>query len=171
MDSREKLLDAARQCLLELGHGASTIKAIALRAGVNHGLVHHYFGSKENLMVEVITRETQMMLSRVSSAPAAEMLDVIVQEMVVSPERPRLLVEFLSMASKMPQVAKRIQITLEKRDAMFRDKLGMGDAGLRWLLASALLGLALTRDIASDVPTEKIIDRVRQMILNSKGTV
>jgi AcrR family transcriptional regulator len=45
----EALVDAAGQLILERGVTMS-VRDIARRAGVNHGLVHTYFGSKEALL-------------------------------------------------------------------------------------------------------------------------
>lgn len=46
----EKLVAAACDLLAEVGPRAASVRAIASRAGVNHGLVHHYFGSKDALL-------------------------------------------------------------------------------------------------------------------------
>ena len=52
--TKQKILYGARKSLIKEGHQRSTIKVIANYAGVNHGLVHHYFGSKEELMVALV---------------------------------------------------------------------------------------------------------------------
>jgi AcrR family transcriptional regulator len=46
----EKLIAAAGEMLAEVGPRATSVRAVAQRAGVNHGLVHHYFGSKDALL-------------------------------------------------------------------------------------------------------------------------
>jgi len=46
----EKLIAAAGEMLAEVGPRAMSVRAVAQRAGVNHGLVHHYFGSKDALL-------------------------------------------------------------------------------------------------------------------------
>jgi AcrR family transcriptional regulator len=53
-DRRARIVDAARKVLSEQGYSATTIKAIARAAGVAPGLVHYYFASKEDLLVEVL---------------------------------------------------------------------------------------------------------------------
>lgn len=48
--SERALIDAAIDLVVEFGPNAVSVRAIAERAGVNHGLVHHYFGSKAALV-------------------------------------------------------------------------------------------------------------------------
>jgi AcrR family transcriptional regulator len=47
--TRRAILDAARTEFARSGYTAATIRAIAARAGVDPALVHHYFGTKEDL--------------------------------------------------------------------------------------------------------------------------
>ena len=60
--TKKKILIGARECLVREGHARSTIKRISEYAGVNHGLLHHYFGSKEELMVALFEQLTENML-------------------------------------------------------------------------------------------------------------
>jgi AcrR family transcriptional regulator len=53
--SERSLIDAATVLFAERGPSAVTVRMIAERAGVNHGLVHHYFGSKQGLVRAVVT--------------------------------------------------------------------------------------------------------------------
>jgi AcrR family transcriptional regulator len=52
--SRQRVIDAAIRCILELGLYRASSNAIAERAGVTWGVIQHYFGSREALMVEVL---------------------------------------------------------------------------------------------------------------------
>jgi AcrR family transcriptional regulator len=45
------VLDAARAVFAEKGYDAATIRGIARAAGVDAALVHHFFGSKEQVFV------------------------------------------------------------------------------------------------------------------------
>ncbi|MGK5741846.1 TetR family transcriptional regulator [Micromonospora sp. URMC 103] len=49
--TREAILDAARAAFGERGFDAASIRAIAATAGVDPALVHHYFGSKDQLFL------------------------------------------------------------------------------------------------------------------------
>jgi AcrR family transcriptional regulator len=57
-DTRAALLDAAEALMVEEGYAAVTTRRVATRAGVNNGLVHYYFGTLEELFVEVFRRAT-----------------------------------------------------------------------------------------------------------------
>ena len=48
--SEDALVRAAADLFEDVGPHAVSVRAIAERAGVNHGLVHHYFGSKSGLV-------------------------------------------------------------------------------------------------------------------------
>jgi AcrR family transcriptional regulator len=53
-DARERILDAARERFTSDGYDGASIRAIAATAGVDPGLVRHYFGLKERLFVEAM---------------------------------------------------------------------------------------------------------------------
>jgi AcrR family transcriptional regulator len=60
----EALLDAAERLLLDVGYAGITTRRLAAEAGVNHGLVHYYFGSVENVLVRVLERFTERLIAR-----------------------------------------------------------------------------------------------------------
>jgi AcrR family transcriptional regulator len=60
----EALLDAAERLLVGVGHAGITTRRLATEAGVNHGLVHYYFGSVENLLLRVLERFTERLTVR-----------------------------------------------------------------------------------------------------------
>lgn len=58
-DARERLISAGYRVLSERGYDATTVKEVAREAGVNQGLVHYYFGSKDALLLAVIEEARQ----------------------------------------------------------------------------------------------------------------
>jgi AcrR family transcriptional regulator len=50
-DTRATILDAARAAFGEKGFAGTTIRAVASSAGVDAALVHHYFGTKDDLFL------------------------------------------------------------------------------------------------------------------------
>ena len=66
------LLDAAERLLVDVGHAGITTRRLAEEAGVNHGLVHYYFGSNENLLVRALERFTERLITRQRELYAAD---------------------------------------------------------------------------------------------------
>ena len=62
--AEQALLDAAERLLVDAGYAGITTRRVAKEAGVNHGLVHYYFGSNENLLVHALERFTSRLIAR-----------------------------------------------------------------------------------------------------------
>jgi AcrR family transcriptional regulator len=62
--TEEAFLDAAERLLVEVGYAGITTRRLADEAKANHGLVHYYFGSMENLLVRVLERFTERLTTR-----------------------------------------------------------------------------------------------------------
>jgi len=77
--TRQALLEAAERVFMEKGFGNTALSEIANRAGITKSLIHHYFGSKENLWQEIKQRrmdryaEEQMAMLQ-ATEPTAELL-------------------------------------------------------------------------------------------------
>lgn len=53
-DTRGAILAAARESFAHKGFAGTTIRAVAAAAGVDAALVHHYFGSKDDLFIAAL---------------------------------------------------------------------------------------------------------------------
>lgn len=53
-DRRGAILEAARESFAAQGFRGTTIRAVAREAGVDSALVHHYFGSKDDLFLAAL---------------------------------------------------------------------------------------------------------------------
>ena len=71
--AEDALLDAAERLLVDVGHAKITTRRLAEEAGVNHGLVHYYFGSNENLLVRALERFTERLIERQRELYAADL--------------------------------------------------------------------------------------------------
>jgi AcrR family transcriptional regulator len=60
----ERFLDAAERLLVEVGHTGISTRRLAEEAGANQGLVHYYFGSMDELFVQVLERFTERLIAR-----------------------------------------------------------------------------------------------------------
>jgi AcrR family transcriptional regulator len=63
-ETEQALLDAAERLLVDVGAAEITTRRVADEAGANHGLVHYYFGSVEQLLVRVLERFTERLIER-----------------------------------------------------------------------------------------------------------
>jgi AcrR family transcriptional regulator len=52
-ETRRRVLDAVVQTIVDVGYDKASSNEIARRAGVTWGAIHHLFGSREQLMLEV----------------------------------------------------------------------------------------------------------------------
>lgn len=71
VSTQQRLLDAAERLLVEVGYGAITARKLAEEAGANLGLVHYYFGSMEELFLQVLERFTGDLIARQRAMYAA----------------------------------------------------------------------------------------------------
>ncbi|MEU8701828.1 TetR family transcriptional regulator [Streptomyces sp. NPDC091387] len=67
-DARTRILEAARTEFAERGYDKTSVRGIAKAAGVDAALVHHYFGTKDEVFAAAI---------EVSFEPALEISDVL----------------------------------------------------------------------------------------------
>ncbi|MDL4816467.1 TetR/AcrR family transcriptional regulator [Actinomadura opuntiae] len=66
--SRTALLDATQQLMLEEGYAAVTTRRLGAKAGLNNALVFYYFGTMDNLFVELFRRGAERSLERLKRA-------------------------------------------------------------------------------------------------------
>jgi AcrR family transcriptional regulator len=128
--ARRALLDAAERLLIEEGHGGITTRKVAAEAGVNHGLVHYYFGSIEELLFQAMERYTERLLDRQRALYAADLpfiekwraaMRYIDEDLAAG--YPKIWAELHAVAWNRPQFQQRIaQVHLQWRE-IFGDAL------------------------------------------------
>jgi AcrR family transcriptional regulator len=74
-DVVDALVEAASRLLSERNPASVSVREIAEAAGVNHGLVHHYFGGKQQLIIAVLDRRARALAGSV--APDADVRSAI----------------------------------------------------------------------------------------------
>lgn len=110
------LMDAAERLLYETGYAGVTTRAVAEAAGVNHGLVHYYFGSMEELLTETLERFVEQLaegLDALYSDPDltfSEKWRLGARFWVDEPTSrfPKILLELLAMGWNMPALQSRL---------------------------------------------------------------
>jgi AcrR family transcriptional regulator len=71
-ETMEAFLDAAERLLVSAGYAGVSVRRLAEEAGANHGLVHYYFGSMEELFLRVLERFTERLIQRQRAMYAAD---------------------------------------------------------------------------------------------------
>ena len=166
-ETKQKILDGVRKSLIKEGQRRSTIKVIADYAGVNHGLVHHYFGSKEELMVALIQHQSQQVLPlifrdhpewlvelqqgrrpkdllKMNQKQLGELMRTGMDRFFsVYDDFDKILSEFMAMSAEMPKVAGKLRGVLRKRRKLLGLIFDDNNPGFATLMMASLTGLLL----------------------------
>jgi AcrR family transcriptional regulator len=63
-EKAKRIVDAMRRSVAQRGTAGSTFDYVSREAGVSRGLLHYYFGTKEQLLVEAVRRDCELRLER-----------------------------------------------------------------------------------------------------------
>jgi AcrR family transcriptional regulator len=66
-EKAQRIVEAMRRSVAQHGTAGSTFERVSREAGVSRGLLHYYFGTKEQLLVEAVRRDCQLRLQRLQS--------------------------------------------------------------------------------------------------------
>src|ERR1700754_4710410 len=69
-EKAQRIVDAMRASVALRGVAGSTFDHVAREAGVSRGLLHYYFGTKERLLAEVVRRDCDLRMERLSATAA-----------------------------------------------------------------------------------------------------
>jgi AcrR family transcriptional regulator len=59
-EKAQRIVEAMRRSVAQRGAAASTFEHVAREAGVSRGLLHYYFATKEQLLVEAVRRDCEL---------------------------------------------------------------------------------------------------------------
>jgi AcrR family transcriptional regulator len=113
-DKRRHLLDAAVRVFARKGFHASRVGDIAEEAGVAHGLLYHYFRSKDEVLEAVFHENWSVLVARIASVeesdePAVDQLRhitaIVLRTWLHLPDVVRVVVQEFGRS---PEVAERI---------------------------------------------------------------
>ena len=170
--TRDVILDAARRSFAEHGYDRATIRAIAARAAVDPALVHHFYGTKEQLFVAAVgfPGVPSDLLGRIRQQEPGDFGEALV----------RALLQVWDTGEGASKIAAllRSALTNDALMDMFRQFAASAilsviaaasardDAGYRAsLVASQVIGLAMARYVVrlgplADAPAEEIVAAV-----------
>ena len=125
-DKRRQLLDAAVRVFARKGYHASRVGDIAEEAGVAHGLLYHYFKSKDEVLEAVFHENWSLLVARIESVeetdePAADQLRhisaIVLRTWLHLPDVVRVVIQEFGRS---PELAERIGELAQPIDALER---------------------------------------------------
>lgn len=170
-DTRGQILEAARESFADKGFRATTIRGVAASAGVDAALVHHYFGSKDDLFLAAMEmpvdpREALAEVFAPGVEGAGERLLAVVLEVWDRPEGRRPLVALVRSGLGEPGTSLLRDGLLRLVMTGLRDALPAEEAELRaQLVATQILGLVVSRYVLeleplASLPRPQVVELV-----------
>ncbi|MEV4124482.1 TetR family transcriptional regulator [Nocardia sp. NPDC049707] len=162
-NTEARILAHARTLFAESGYDRTTIRAVATGAGVDPGLVIHYFGSKQQLFLSAIGSGSALLAGGSAADIAEQLLDRLRDSMIEEP------VTSLAMLRSMlthPEAAEEIRTSSRIYKDQISGAIPGEEADLRAeVVSAALLGIVLCRHLVKlDHLTEADPDRVVEIL-------
>jgi len=181
--TKARILEAATQCLAELGYAGTTMSEIAERVGVTRAALIYHFDSKHALMVAVMNALYDEMAARyAATAPAflapKERLLAVMDTMGnhASSLNQMALIELLLAARRDPGFHELVAPTVARREANFdrawRDVIESFPNAprlemLRDLAVATLRGVTIGRSLGDDPRFDRQIAELRRLFLEA----
>jgi AcrR family transcriptional regulator len=162
----EAFLDAAERLLIKEGAAGISTRQLAQEAGQNHGLVHYYFGSVDELMLQTLERFTSRVLERQramyeADAPFSEKwrtaMSYIEEDLAAG--YPKVWAELEALAWNKPALRRRLRSVSDKWRSLLRDALeqAIEEYGLDGDLFSAEAWAALVMQFNKGLLFERLL--------------
>ena len=159
-DTRQSILDAAREVFADKGFDGASIRAIAGEAKVDPALVHHYFGTKDKLFLASMNMplDPSELVPKALSGPPEEAGERLVRLVLSVWDSPAGTAAVALIRSAMSnewtaRLLREFVVTQVLRRAIRELGLPAEEAGLRSaLVASQMAGLAVTRYVLKIEP-------------------
>jgi AcrR family transcriptional regulator len=140
-----RILDAAARIFLTAGYDRTTIRAVASAAGVDAGLVMHYFGSKQELYRRVIEAAP---VPEVSGSPAEATEQILAGLGDRLANAPVASLALLRSILTNPEAASAASAGIARYEAQIARAIPADDADLRAAIISAItFGITLSRHL------------------------
>jgi AcrR family transcriptional regulator len=113
-EKAQRIVDAMRRSVARRGTAGSTFDHVSREAGVSRGLLHYYFGTKEQLLVEAVRRDCELRLEllerQLSTAQTADdFIDLMAQNLQLTiredPDFLTLLYELFTLSQRNEDIA------------------------------------------------------------------
>ncbi|MFE7168206.1 TetR family transcriptional regulator [Streptomyces sp. NPDC057616] len=159
---RAAIIDAARHTFAERGYARTTLREIARRAGVTHGLITRHFASKERLFLQAVpgNRDLEQVAAGDPGTLPDRIADAFVRRLETDAVNDPLIALLRSAASDEGSAADLLAAMQEHSAAVYRSVLAPDaatasddDMDARVALVGAqMMGVAFSRYIARTEP-------------------
>lgn len=127
--TEEAFLDAAERLLVAVGYAGISTRRLAQEAKANHGLVHYYFGSMDNLFVRVLERFTGRLIVRQRQMYGADIPFVVkwrqaMRYLDIDREYQKVWLELQAMSWSRPHLRERIAAVNAEWRAVLTEAFG-----------------------------------------------
>ena len=140
-----RILDAATQVFISAGYDRATIRAVASAAGVDAGLVMHYFGSKQELYRRVIDAAPVPEVSGTAAEATEQILASLADRLANAPVASLALLR--SMLTN-PEAASAASASIARYETQIAEAIPADDADLRAAVISAItFGITISRHL------------------------
>jgi AcrR family transcriptional regulator len=162
----EAFLDAAERLLVREGTAGISTRQLAREAEQNHGLVHYYFGSVDELLLQALERFTDRVLDRQramygTDAPFIEKWRAAVGyiEEDLAAGYPKVWAELEALAWSKPEMRDRLRVVNERWRSLLRDTLAeaIAEYGLDLARFSAEAWAALVMQFNKGLLNERLL--------------
>ena len=138
VDRRAQMIEAAAAVLARQGYDSTSMKEIAAEAGVSSGLLHYYFGTKEELLAAIVRYLHDMLLREWHDTVEGveDPLDRIARGLQQAAEKYRTRPEFFQLLFDLYVVGLKNPVIHERLDDMMTDVIGQFADEVRRINAS-----------------------------------
>ena len=159
---RAAIIEAARRTFAERGYARTTLREIARRAGVTHGLITRHFASKERLFLAAVpgNRDLEQVAAGDPETLPDRIADAFVRRLETDAVNDPLIALLRSAASDEHAAAHLLVAMQEHSAAVYRSVLSPGETALPdddldtrvALVGAQMIGVAFSRYIARTEP-------------------
>src|SRR5580693_8431764 len=112
--TRDMLIEATSQIMVEEGYAAATSRRVAAKAGVKPALVHYYFPTMDDLYLAVFRGGAAIYLEHQQKALASDRPLHAFWDTLTAPKDTRLLLEFMGLANHRKEIRAEIAAWSER---------------------------------------------------------
>jgi AcrR family transcriptional regulator len=142
-EKAKRIVEAMRASVALRGAAGSTFDHVAREAGVSRGLLHYYFGTKEQLLAEVVRRDSEIRLAALAASlgdaqTADDFIDACVRSLEQLTERDP---GFVTLMYELFTLSRRNDVIAEELAALCRQARADFAASLQAKQAQGVLRL------------------------------